>query len=658
LIHSSPDGDGGAGHERERDVQTLIAYVGSGGDDGRWAAGAAAVQRHYASLAGGPLRHEVAQSAGRGLHVWEAHAGRRRWPMWHQDRDLAVATLHTPLDYESLVGQIPPERAPIPLAQRLLARPDAVLELGGPFVLAALDPAELAVLTDGVGLGRLFELRLPHGWVWSNRPTAAYLFAGLPVGPDRRGWRYHASSDWFMADSSPFEGLTAVAPATCIRVDGDGVRRVDRQDPVRYWLDTPADPLEPDALECVAGSLQRGARSVARLWSEIPRIGLSGGRDSRLVTAAFLSAGVDVQLHTNANPQGEADVAAELVARWGGQVPHEVKQVASIAAPVRDQMGAADRAVGWMRYSEGLHPASFLPRVPPTTHARGSRLLVSGVAGELAHGHYYPPDPAAVAGLPVHEQLKVCAAHLRRRLIARHGPSAEARALVTARIDQVLGAAVEAGAQPLVALDVFYMVERLRRWGTSADMADIAIPLLTPAFVRAALGLTPQQRRENALHRALTAHMVPAWADVPYYAPAPSTGRRGRAPAPRLWQVDAQREVLAAVVHESGIWADAFDVAQVHEIWQKAVVGGASAGEESVLQRVIWRAAFREYCAEVNGEPAVRPAPIAVTAVGSGLSVQTLRLRLARVKGRLRRQPAIRQAANTRLGRRIRRLMP
>ena len=175
--------------------------------------------------------------------------------------------------------------------------------------------------------------------------------------------------------------------------------------------------------------------------------------------------------------------------------------------------------------------------------------------------------------------------------------------------------------------------------------------------MRAALRLTPQQRRENALHRALTAHLVPSWGDVPYYAPAPAAGGGGRVPAPRLWQVDAQREVLAAVVHESGVWADAFDVAQVHEIWQKALVAGASTGEESVLQRVIWRAAFREYAAEVNGEPAVRPAPIAVTAVGSGLSVHSLRLRLARAKGRLRRQPAIRRAANSPLGRRLRRVM-
>ena len=168
-------------------MQTFVAYASSGADDGRWAAGAGRVERHYAGLAGGPLRHDVAESDRRGLHVWEAHSGRRRWPMWQQERDLAVATVHTPLDYESLVGEIPPEQAPVPLARRLVAQPHAVLELGGPFVLAALDPAGLALFTDAVGLGRLFELRLPDGWVWSNRPTAACLFAALPVRADRRG---------------------------------------------------------------------------------------------------------------------------------------------------------------------------------------------------------------------------------------------------------------------------------------------------------------------------------------------------------------------------------------------------------------------------------------------------------------------------------------
>jgi hypothetical protein len=45
---------------------------------------------------------------------------------------------------------------------------------------------------------------------------------------------------------------------------------------------------------------------------------------------------------------------------------------------------------------------------------------------------------------------------------------------------------------------------------------------------------------------------------------------------------------------------------------------------------------------------------MALTDVGKGLDAQTMRLALSRWKGRLRRQPAIRRAAHSRLGRRLR----
>src|SRR4029077_7529450 len=115
------------------------------------------------------------------------------------------------------------------------------------------------------------------------------------------------------------------------------------------------------------------------------------------------------------------------------------------------------------------------------------------------------------------EQLRACCRHLVNRLTLRRGPNAAARAAVAARVDDVLRRAAANGANGAVPLDVCYLEERLRRWGTSAEQADTLIPLLTPEFVQAALWLTPEQRKTNALHRAVIARMIPQWADVPFY---------------------------------------------------------------------------------------------------------------------------------------------
>ena len=68
----------------------------------------------------------------------------------------------------------------------------------------------LELFTDSIGVGRLFQLRLADGWVWSNRPVAALLFAGVAAAPLPRGWSFAAACGWFMDDSTPYDGVLAV----------------------------------------------------------------------------------------------------------------------------------------------------------------------------------------------------------------------------------------------------------------------------------------------------------------------------------------------------------------------------------------------------------------------------------------------------------------
>jgi hypothetical protein len=634
-------------------MQTLLAYAWPGRNAQTHSEGLARVERHYQGLTSAALKHDGMDATAVGLHVWDSSAEHRRWPIWDRDREAGVATLHAPVNYESVVGDVPPERAPLPLARGLLRHPGRVLELGAPFVLSVLDGDHLALLTDAVGLGRLFQLRVPGGWVWTNRPAAAYLFAGIPARADERGWRYHAAVEWFMADSAPLAGMSMVGPATRIEVDGRSGHRLVRQlDPTSFWLSgAEQDPTTPDAVAEVADGLQQVARSAGRLWSERPLIGLSGGRDSRVVTAAFLTAGVDVRVHTNANPQGEADIAGELIRRWPGSVDYAVGWSASTAAPARLASGAVDRTLGWLRMSEGLRPPSYLPKNPPSDQATVSTLGVSGAAGEIAHGHYYPPDVAELQALAPADQLRAYTSRLTRRLASARGPNAAAKAAVAGRIEEVLRQAAQNGANGAAVLDVFYVLERLRRWGTAADKADTLIPLLAPGFVRAAFRLTPQQRSENALHRALIVHMIPAWADVPFYGPGPRPAGPAAPRPPALWEIDSQRELVAAILQEAGDWAQHYDVPQVHAMWRRAVVRAATPGEESILQRVVWRAVFDDYLRQVNAEaPCVRT-PIDVRTIGAGPGAEPSAAASRRLRGRLRRSPCIRRAVRSPVGR-------
>ncbi|MER7248142.1 hypothetical protein [Kribbella sp. NPDC000426] len=78
----------------------------------------------------------------------------------------------------------------------------------------------------------LFELQLPDGSVWSNRPVATLLFAGVPAVASTRGWTFAAGCGWFMDDSTPYDGVLAVPGRTPIVADGhyqQGTTNVGRE---------------------------------------------------------------------------------------------------------------------------------------------------------------------------------------------------------------------------------------------------------------------------------------------------------------------------------------------------------------------------------------------------------------------------------------------
>ncbi|WP_405061830.1 hypothetical protein OG474_09310 [Kribbella sp. NBC_01505] len=204
-------------------MEILVAYAFHRPDSAaRAAEGAARVQAYYADAA------KLAGHDGstNGLHLWGPSAH------WQQQGTVRVASLHAPVDHE--------------LVETARRTPEAFTELAPPLTMAVLDGDRLELFTDSAGLGRLFQVRLPDGWVWSNRPVAALLFAGVGAVASPRGWAFAATCGWFMGDSTPYEGVLAVAGATHIVADGKLRRQTtSRIEPSSLWLsDAIEEPTE------------------------------------------------------------------------------------------------------------------------------------------------------------------------------------------------------------------------------------------------------------------------------------------------------------------------------------------------------------------------------------------------------------------------------
>jgi len=565
--------------------------------------GLSRVRRWYDPMWEEPMASHLTVSSRLGLQLWDRPGDDCRWPSWWHQHRRTVASLYAPLGWERLTTSADISTAPPQVSDRLQRRPADVMQLTAPFVLASLDEDHdrLTLQTDGLGLGRLFEVRGTEGRFWSNRPVAALLFAGIPAEADPVAWRRMAACDWPMGDSTPYRGVRTIAAATSIHVTGS-THREETLDVLTALVESRRDPLGEDSLRRTAEALVETARSSQRLWPDKPVLSLSGGRDSRLVVAAYLAAGVDVTVRTYAAASGEAATARHLVDLLPGRVEHQVVTPTAQRAQTR-RTGAYARAVRWHHTTEGLRPALYLRNSAPRTLLHNRPALICGVGGEFGHAPGYPDDVERLERLAVPRRIDAFARALQAKVVLPRGVSDRAVEEVNAQVRTVLRHAAARHVTDAKMLDWFYADERLRRFGMAGESFGRVMPLLAPEFLSAAFGLSTSQSRASSLHSALIARLVPAWAGIDYYSA--TLKQRQAVPQQRLWQ-ERDVELLSDVIADPDGCGDGFDVPVVASMWRQARLGRAAGRDELLLQRVIWRAAFTDHLAAVNGSSPIR----------------------------------------------------
>lgn len=654
-------------------MQTFVLSVTAAGTDTatRHAVdnGTRRVEAHYAhQWKHGPTR-ATHVSATVGMVLWESEDHASLWPAWAQRPNEIVASLYAPLGVERVVGSVPLDQAPFDLARELRRRPRRVLEVSAPFVCASVELANDTVdlFTDAVGVGRIFEVSTPTGWVWSNRPVAALLFAGLPAEPDAEGWQQLAVADELFNHTTPYRGVRALEPATHVHWDGVARRRhVSMVDTSATWV--PASPESDgptdDQLDAAAAHLRGVAASVSRLYKGTPVVAITGGRDSRLVAAAFLAAGTDLTLYTHDGWPGDLDVARRLVELAPHDLEHRIDHMPAGGQVEPPRIRVVERARLWHDYAEGLRPCTYLTSSVPSHFDSYTGVTIGGVGGEAAHGVFYPSNLAKLEALPLQAQLAAFASRIVKRQERVPGASAHARAHVTEQVLSELRRISSWGLRGANILDQFYVLQRMRRWGTTGERLGTISPLLATSFLSAALSLSPEARKANTFHRELTRRLMPEWADVPYF-PGEMRTDTATMPKPRPQRVirmaDAEdRAEVESVLADTQDWGAAFDTDEVHRLWHLSQSGETTVPQERVLLSAVWRASFTDHLAGIAGE-AARERPFATVPrparpVAALSPPPELRRRgpARRVAGALARSRVWQKARNTAPGKAIR----
>jgi hypothetical protein len=378
-----------------------------------------------------------------------------------------------------------------------------------------IDDGALRLDTGGL-LGCFTRVTDAGQWVSSSLEILRRLDPELTRHEDRleRNWRI---MDWYPPPHSAVEGIARLLPSQALDVLTGEVRRVDLPLP-NAVADAEADAEADQAasIERVRSRLVRAIRGASalaaqdggRVW-----IGLTGGRDSRVVLAAAAAAGIEAMTYTfirEQTSQGDRDLPPKLAASVGFQhvrIPLDVVDPAR-AAEFDEHTGGGFTGGPQLQYSTG-----------GWDRVEASAVALEGGCFEMARCYYYDRLP---------RDLGVSAAKAADAILERF-PTQRPDG-VRAWAEWAFADGTEAG---LDWRDRFYLEQRVGGWLSSGLQGfDISgrrqVHIANERSVLADLLSFPQpQRRRSAHEAALVQQMAPDLAAFPYNPDAKSKGQGG-----------------------------------------------------------------------------------------------------------------------------------
>jgi hypothetical protein len=317
--------------------------------------------------------------------------------------------------------------------------------------------------------------------------AAALLNPGFPLG-----------------SATPFRGVSALSRSTIIQVLSGAASR--------NGPDSPPRPQGAGSAAEVAAALVDAVTPLREVAQPV-ELSLTGGKDSRLVAAALVKAGVPVRGRTHGFADHPDVVIAAEVARALG-IEHDVR----VPAAPGQQVDVLGRIRATVLVADGM--LSAFENVGRPDPAFSKTVTAGGHGGELLRGGY--AETAAgrrAAGLR--------AAELLRRLTTRHLGLLRrgAAAGYVASLAPWTGALARG---PLRALDDFYLVNRAGRWSAAARQAYLireclVQPLFDDRVVLAARAVPLASRTSGELSRAVLAELCPPLTEIPLAGKAPAS---------------------------------------------------------------------------------------------------------------------------------------
>jgi hypothetical protein len=382
--------------------------------------------------------------------------------------------------------------------------PRGALGAEGRCTAATYDDAtgELELCSDRLGAYPVFVARGPDGVAFSNSAEVLRRLLGT-AAVDRAVIASLIGGGWSLSGHPLWADVRRVPRGVRLRVTADG-EQADELLPasaIAGWFAA----RDFDA-EAAAAALVDSVRGLAGWPGRPDVVPVTGGRDSRVVLAAALRAGIDFRAVTvGGEAAPDVVIAQRLCGRAG--IPHERLDEPPGGA-FFDHRAAAERTA----IIGGGAAVADAPGGIPRDAVRGPLdVWHSGQGGEIArgiYGHAAGADPlyrAFVARRPGRPELL-------------SGAGAQ---LVRAEIERFTDEMVAAGVPPAEVPDAFYLLQRMGMWAALGHSAvewvrDTTSPLWSTQVIPHMLAVPPDRRAREAFHLEVLRVLAPELVSVPF----------------------------------------------------------------------------------------------------------------------------------------------
>jgi hypothetical protein len=486
---------------------------------------------------------------------WQGPTPRPDASAWHVDGNHLVMALGQAW-WRDLTGE--PARSlsasDLAHASRRLPFDEVVEDLRGIFAIVRLGAGgDAAVATDPLGFRCLYLGESPDAVAISSR--AELVARGLnadgraPVR-DALGSCWLAYTTYRIGDSTGFEGVRVLPAGGIAEIRPRRGLRVTSSAP---WMPDPhmRESTPDDIVELVRADITASLRAILELPAERHVVGLTGGKDSRLILAVALGAGLahDFEYETIGPPDlADVRVASELAAQFG--LRHTVRFLGlGSDRPYGERIRDFVAVTGGMLNIWDLSDPSAVE----------DEVRVVGLCGEALRVFR-----RISKGMRSRDDLVERFSPRdfgRLQLVRRQGAGQLHRMLLDALLDDPSGRS-----EPSDLFDAFYMRNRVRfsRTGPREELPGQlrVMPLYSICALRAAFALGTAARQSELLHREITFRCSELLANHRFAGPGwvrateEPAGRPGLSEHPRRAEVEEPRatekpEALMAKLQQS-----------------------------------------------------------------------------------------------------------